>query len=117
MKEIFIAAALSALVWPGTGQLYNREFKKGAALVFLTVLLGFAFVIGAGRDIARHAAAGGVSFGPEQARAMLESVIADNPAFYRRYSLLLSATWVFSIVDAVLGARDRLAPPPPQEPS
>ncbi len=116
MREAIIAALLSALVWPGAGQFYNREFKKGLALVFLTLLLGVSLMIGLGRDIAQSLPTDPSPFDPEQIRRVRDIILQANPRFYRNYSMLLTATWLFSVVDAALGARERAAsrkePPP-----
>jgi TM2 domain-containing membrane protein YozV len=37
MKKMYIAALLSALVFPGAGQIYNREPLKGVGYIVLTI--------------------------------------------------------------------------------
>jgi hypothetical protein len=109
MRDMLMAGMLSALVWPGAGQFYNREFRKGLALVLLTFLLGLSLMIGLGKDIAQHLPADPSPFDPEQIRRLRDVIIHANPRFYRNYSLILTATWFYSVVDAYLGARDRAA--------
>lgn len=110
----FIAALLSALAWPGAGQFFNRDFKKGLALTLLTMLLGLSLMVGVGRDLLQSLPPDPSPFDPEQIRRVKEIVMQANPRLYGTYSLLLTLTWFFAVVDAWLGARERaqMAPPP-----
>lgn len=111
-----IAALLSALAWPGAGQFFNRDFKKGAVLTLLTLLLGLSLLLGLGRELIRALPPDPSPFNPEQVRAVRDAMVQANPRLYGTYSTLLSLTWIFGVVDAWLGARERTAPPPPPTP-
>jgi hypothetical protein len=113
MRSPWIAALLSALAWPGAGQFYNKDFKKGLVLTALTALLGMSLLIGVGGAVLHALPADGSPFDPERIRAVKEAIMTANPRLYGSYSLLLTLTWFFSVVDAFLGARERSAPPPP----
>ncbi len=119
MKQPIIAALLSALVWPGAGQIYNREFKKGLVLIGLTLLFGLSLVMGAGRDLLHSLPADMSAFDIEQARMLTEEIMRRNSTSLVTFNLLMTVTWVYSAFDAYLGARDRLktdAPPADEEP-
>lgn len=116
MPRALIAALLSGLAWPGAGQFFNRDFKKGILLTGLTVLLAVSLMLGLGRDLARVMPQSPSPLDPDQVRALRDAMLSANPAFYKRYSLLLSLTWLFGVVDAWLGAREKAAPPPAPPP-
>jgi TM2 domain-containing membrane protein YozV len=107
MTTPLIAALLSALLWPGAGQIYNRDFKKGMALTVLTVLLGASLVVGVGRDVLQSLPQNPSLFDLTQIRQIKDVLLKANPRLYGTYSLLLTLTWVFSVIDAFLSARER----------
>ncbi len=86
-RRILIAVALSGL-FPGLGQLYNRERAKGILLLVLGVVTGFAPL--GGVDI---------SVDPEHAAAGLMNVVLMSLPF------LALAVW--SVLDAYRVARKR----------
>jgi hypothetical protein len=121
MKTTLIAVLLSAFVWPGAGQIYNREFWKGVVLVCLTILFALSFLIGAGAEIAHRIPAGTTQLSVDQARAITEEILNQRSGYILAFNLLVMAVWLYGVVDAYLGARERLqrlaAPPaPPPEP-
>lgn len=115
MSSPLIAVLLSAVAWPGAGQFYNREFKKGLLLTSLTLLLGAALMVGIGKEVLQSLPANPAPFDPEQIRLLKKAIMEANPRLYGTYSLLLTLTWFFGVVDAFLGARERKAPPPPPD--
>jgi hypothetical protein len=113
MASPWVAALLSAILWPGAGQFYNREFKKGLLLTGLTLLLGASLLAGLGREVVRSLPPDPSPFNPAQIRQMRDIILQANPRLYGTYTLLLTLTWVFSVVDAFLGAREKGIRPPP----
>jgi hypothetical protein len=111
MRQIVLAVRLSAVVWPGAGQLYNREFQKGFILIGLTLLFGLSLFMTAGVGIAKHMPPDATTFDMAQARILSDTIVRENAKFFTTFNLLMMATWIYSIVDAYLGARDRLKPP------
>jgi TM2 domain-containing membrane protein YozV len=107
MRSPLVAALLSALFWPGAGQFYNREFKKGFLMTSLTILLSVSLVIGLGRTLLQNLPQVTSPFDPQQMKVLRDAILQANPRLYGTYSLLLTATWIFSILDAFLGARER----------
>ena len=106
MRHKLIPAALSGLVLPGAGQIYNGERVKGAVLIAATLA-----ILGAALYVTWDAAVGIIfSPGPGQAApdiyGLLHSVVRINRVFYLRALLGLLAIWVYSIVDAYLKAGD-----------
>ena len=107
MRSPMVAALLSALLWPGAGQFYNREFKKGLLLTCLTVLLSVSLVIGLGRSLLQNLPQVTSPFDPQQMKVLRDAILQANPRLYGAYSLLLTLTWAFSVLDAFLEARER----------
>lgn len=117
MKQVLFAVLLSALVWPGAGQIYNREFTKGLILIGLTLLFGLSLLINVGREIAQNLPPDMIHFDIAQARALSEDILSRNSGFLLTFNTLMFVTWIYSIVDAFLGARDKLKPQPPETPT
>lgn len=110
MKQAILAALLSAFVWPGAGQLYNREFRKGLILIGLTLLLVVSLFLGAGVEIARRLPPDLAAFDRVQARMLSEQLLQENAGFFMAFQLLMLSVWLYGMVDAYMGARDRLPP-------
>ncbi len=110
MRQKITAFLLSALVFPGLGQLYNQERRKGIILVLAANgLLGLALLIGV-ILISREYT---LVFFPrplttEMGRLLLMDTLM-HPLFWLPFGLLL-ALWGYAAVDAA-----RRAGPPAQE--
>jgi hypothetical protein len=127
MHRGMVAALLSAFVWPGAGQLYNREFKKGALLIGLTLLLAAGVLIATAAELTRRLPADIENVDPDLVRGLPVQVLAARPGTLLAPSFLLLGAWVYGILDAYLGGRGRRkltlrpgseartpqAPPPP----
>jgi hypothetical protein len=111
-------ALLSALFWPGVGQMYNRQLGKGFALIaaFFGAILWFSKVL-----VARL---GGVLPGsPEDWMKDQASFYAAEMALVREQSpmfvtflLLLLLLWIYGVIDAYITAKNRaLLPVHPPE--
>src|SRR5262245_56267925 len=114
MKEIVIAVLLSAFVWPGAGQIYNREYKKGIALIALTFLFALSLMMGLGMAIAREMPLNFSLADTGVVETLRDRVLADNAGFLLTFQLLSMATWLYAVVDAYMGARDRKKGPAPR---
>ena len=116
-----LAALLSGVVWPGAGQLYNREFKKGALLIGLTILVAVVIIVATAAELTRQLPADMGDLDPDLVRTLPAQVLAARSGTLMVSSLVLAAAWVYGIVDAYLGGRGRrklgrearVAPSPP----
>lgn len=117
MKAVLIPVLLSALVWPGAGQIYNRDFKKGIVLILLTFLAGLSLFMVAGMQIAQHLPPDVSSIDTARAQAIADEILKKNAGFFASFNILVLATWVFGVIDAFLGAKERLNAPPAPEAS
>ncbi len=100
MRQKITAFLLSALVFPGLGQLYNRDRRKGVILVLAAnTLLGLVFLT-ALFLISREYTT--VFYPRALTREMVQMLLMDtltHPVFWVPCCLLL-ALWAFAAVDA-----------------
>jgi TM2 domain-containing membrane protein YozV len=115
MRQAFIAFVLSAFVFPGLGQLYKQDRKKGIILVLLAnLLLGVLLLAGLilfSRGYYEY-------FYPKPLTGViLKELLRDllaNPLFFLPLSLL-AGLWGFAALDAGLKARRPAVPESPEE--
>ena len=110
MRQKIAAFLLSALVFPGLGQLYNRDRRKGIILVLAANgLLGLVLLTGLILFSREYTL---VFFPRPLTFDMVKMLLIDtltHPVFWVPLGLLL-ALWGYGVVDAV-----RRAGPPVQE--
>ncbi|MBI3292472.1 MAG: hypothetical protein HYZ73_06650 [Elusimicrobia bacterium] len=114
MGRLFLAVLLSAVVGPGIGQLFNREFKKGWILIGISLVVLLAFLVWVGKAAVLYVPAGIEKVDLEMARQIRWAILRDHPVVFRTYQGLLIGVWLIGVVDAFLGAwRRRQATPRP----
>jgi hypothetical protein len=107
MRRAITAFLLSALVFPGLGQLYNQDRRKGIFLVLMAnALLGVVLLVGLILLSQEYHAV----FYPrpltwEMGRALIFDTLT-HPLFWIPCGLLL-ALWAYGAVDAGCRARPR----------
>jgi TM2 domain-containing membrane protein YozV len=114
MKKSLKAALLSGLVFPGTGQIYLGQRRRGWAIVVAVIVI-FAYVVihitvNAYREVAAAAAKGAAI----DVTAVQKSVAASSDLATTAGLVLLVLLWLAAIVDAwIAGERlgDRGAGP------
>ena len=104
MASVIIPVFLSFFLGPGVGQLYNREYKKGAILI----VLSFVALFGAGvwyfKAIQPFLPADMSSVDPQALQVLLKNA-AHEVAAKKGYILSLSQAglmvlWLYGVVDA-----------------
>jgi hypothetical protein len=124
MHRGMVAALLSAFVWPGAGQLYNREFKKGALIIGLTLAVAIVVIVATAAELTRQLPGDMGDLDADLVRTLPAQVLAARSGTLMASSLLLLTAWVYGIVDAYLGGRGRrkltldprVPPAPPRAP-
>ncbi len=100
MRQKIAAFLLSALVFPGMGQLYNRDRRKGVALVLAAnMLLGLVFLTGLILFSREYTL---VFFPRALTVDMVKMLLIDtlnHPLFWLPFGLLI-ALWGYAAVDA-----------------
>ncbi len=107
MKHILISVLLSAFVWPGTGQLYNREWKKAAILIILPLFFGMSLVLGVGQKVAPNIPSDISISDKAQYQDLRDKMQKADPGFFSVFQFLVFLTWAFGVADAYLGAREK----------
>lgn len=107
MHRGMVAALLSAFVWPGAGQLYNREFRKAAVLIGLTLAVAVAVIIATAAEVTRQLPADIGDLDADLVRTLPAQILAARSGTLVASSLLLLLAWAYGIVDAYLGGRGR----------
>ncbi len=108
MRQRIAAFLLSALVFPGLGQLYNQDRKKGIFLVLGANLLLAVLLLGGLVLLSQEYYA--VFYPKPLTLEILQALAADtisHPLFYLPLALLVGL-WAFAAVDA--GRRGAKAP-------
>jgi hypothetical protein len=105
------AAALSGLVFPGLGQLYNRQRAKGVAFIGLTGLAFVVICVDLVALVLRVMPADPTAYDPEQIAALVHENLTHGGGRLSAFVLLLVAAWAGSAIDAALVAW-RLPPVP-----
>lgn len=95
------AVLLSALVWPGAGQVYAGRRVKGAVLMALSGGAVAAVLFQAGAAALRALPASGV-LDPAEAHAIAEAIVAREGRSIGVFSLVAVGAWIYSIADALL---------------
>ena len=104
MKNSLIALLLSAFVFPGVGQIYKRQIRKGvflilaASLLLAVLILGIFILYSYAYTALLSQASSPEAVEPAQLRLLLIDVIS-HPFILFIFGLLL-ATWVYGIIDA-----------------
>ena len=104
MRPTFKAFLLSALVFPGLGQLYKHDRRKGIILLFAANLL-LALLVLAGVMVLSEIYMTSVypeALNADNLRPLMRQVAA-RPLFYIPATLFL-AVWAFAAADALLAA-------------
>jgi hypothetical protein len=114
MRQAIIAFLLSAFVFPGVGQLYNQDRKKGIILVLLANLfLGLLLLAG----MVIFSQGYYEYFYPKpltgQVVKELGRYLLSHPMFFLPLYAFLGL-WGFAALDAGRSAWRRAAPPPPE---
>lgn len=107
MKRIIIAVLLSGVLGPGVGQLYNREFKKGWALIIFTLVICILFFGALTKATVQMLPPHVTVITPEMAQQILQKLLEKNPTPFHMFKFIILILWVYGIVDAYIGARKR----------
>ena len=91
---------LSALVWPGAGQLYAGRRRKGYALIALSTLLGLAFAVVTALSILRHLPGDLTLLDPARIVPTMWCAAAADARRLALAAVPLVAVWLYAVLDA-----------------
>jgi diadenosine tetraphosphate (Ap4A) HIT family hydrolase len=101
------AALLSALVCPGAGQIRNRDYAKGIALIGLTVATAGYLLVRMLTEVLRLLPTDGTVIDPMSAIDIASEIQARNAGTFSTLSFVLLVLWIYGTVDAWFSARRR----------
>jgi hypothetical protein len=107
MKKSMKAALLSGLVFPGTGQLYLGQRRRGWALIFSVLLIFVYIVIRMTAQAYREIAAAAAQDVAIDMTALQKAVAASSDTVTTAGLSLLVLIWLAAIIDAYI-AGERL---------
>jgi hypothetical protein len=111
MMTIWTPVILSAVLGPGMGQLYNKEYKKAIYLIVLSLIVLVAFMSWMKNILMPSALPLNVEDPVELAKVLQDNAnngMAQNHGTLFVYQLLMFGLWIYGIVDAYQGARRRV---------
>jgi diadenosine tetraphosphate (Ap4A) HIT family hydrolase len=94
------AALLSGLVWPGAGQIHNRDYRKGVLLIGATLIMALWLLARLLTEIRRGLPEDMTTFDPLSVFALVEEIHRRSAGFFLGFTLVLTALWIYGIVDA-----------------
>jgi diadenosine tetraphosphate (Ap4A) HIT family hydrolase len=97
------AALLSGLVCPGAGQIHNRDYLKGILLIGATLIAALWLLARLTTQVLRGLPEDRATFDPLSVFALVEDIQRQNAGFFLGCTLVLTALWVYGIVDAYRG--------------
>jgi diadenosine tetraphosphate (Ap4A) HIT family hydrolase len=101
----FSPVLLSALVWPGLGQLVKGEWAKGLAIVAGTLVAFGALAVRVWEEAMRRLPTDPAGFDLVQVFDMATSIRQDNAAFFTGVTAALVGLWAIAVADAWRGRR------------
>lgn len=103
MRQPFTAALLSALVFPGVGQMYLQRLARGLAFLLPCGLLATYLsmgILGPVLGLAREVMAGTLSMDPLALQARLDQQGGLMTPGLALLALALAVAWLWSVIDA-----------------
>ncbi len=107
MKRGLVSALLSGLVCPGAGQIYNRQYVKGALMIAAALSLTGALVYRTWEEMMRLAS--GVMPGEllGSVAPIAQKIAETNRPFYNKVAAIFLALWVYGVIDAFISGKKR----------
>jgi hypothetical protein len=107
VPKAITAVLLSLFLGPGVGQLYNKEYKKGAYLLGLSFIVFLAGCIWYAQACMPYIPGDLPTLDTEAVRQLVVNAAAQVKAQHGRtialYKIIFLALWVYSIADAAYG--------------
>jgi hypothetical protein len=106
-EQAFKAAALSGLLFPGAGQLYNGQPWKGLLLILANVAALAAFVTRVWNVAVRSIPPDPTVLDPLQVLLLARDIQEKSAPTLAAPMAVLLLLWLYAVVDAYLGAPKR----------
>lgn len=107
-KAKFAPVLLSALVWPGAGQIYNREYRKGALLIVLALAVLIVFCYGMGMEVVQALPEDPSGLDLGEIHALASAIAQKSGTLFLVENAVLVAIWLYAVADAYVGSKRRV---------
>ncbi|MFA5976238.1 MAG: hypothetical protein WC859_08770 [Elusimicrobiota bacterium] len=104
---VVIPVLLSVLLGPGAGQLYNREYRKGAYLIGLSLIVMVAAIVWFRRAMLPFLPPDLTTLDPAALKQLIGNAVAQviqgHRGTFLTYEIILMSLWIYSVADAFYG--------------
>ena len=111
MTSIIIPVLLSFFLGPGAGQLYNREFKKGALLIVGSLIVLIMAGVWYYKALQPFLPSDLKTADPQALQELLKNaasqISSQKGTVLAAFEALLTVLWLYGVVDAYLGAQKK----------
>jgi hypothetical protein len=111
MATVIIPVLLSFLLGPGAGQLYNREFKKGALLIVGSLLVLIVAGVWYFKALQPYLPSDLTTVDPQAMQELVRNAAGQisnqKGTVLAIFEALLTVLWLFGVVDAYLVAQKK----------
>ena len=108
---VWIPVILTLVMGPGMGQLYNKDYKKAAYLILISVFLFIGMSVSLKNMIMPYLPTDITTEDPTELSRMIQEnmhkATADHGGVLYVYGLILFVVWGYSVVDAYKGGKRR----------
>jgi len=113
--SVWIAVLLSALLGPGMGQLYNRDYKKAVWLIVVSLIVFLAAMQWLRGVLTPFIPLDLATADPLALKPMIENgiheVMKTKGHIFYAYQVLLLGLWLYSVIDAYRVAKKQKSIP------
>lgn len=103
MKKVISSTLLSAFVFPGLGQLNNRQYVKGGIMVAIVLLSLIGFFIKLYQDVVRVLSlTHQTEITSDLITQLTIQVQQENAALIQKLIVFLLIIWIYGIIDAFI---------------
>jgi hypothetical protein len=111
LNDIIIPVLLSLILGPGVGQLYNKEYKKGAYLIGVSLVVLTGAVMWFLKALRPDLPADLTNMNHDALQAIMRNavnhVVSGQGGTLAAYQTILFALWLYSVIDAYRGGLRR----------
>jgi hypothetical protein len=114
LRGPIVPVLFSAILGPGTGQILNGEFKKGFLLMITTFgsFMWFSKVVGERLSLVLPGTPDEWKLDPTKLTEAFTNLVHESPSMFLLFQILMILLWIYGMLDAYWGAKERRRPPP-----
>jgi hypothetical protein len=103
MKKVISSTLLSAFVFPGTGQINNRQYVKGGIIIAAVLFSLLGFFIKIYQDVLRIlSSTQQTQITPDLITELTIQVQQENAGIIQKLIIFLLLIWLYGILDAFI---------------